>query len=52
MFYSWDSHIAKLDRILDKLEENNSIIDSRKCEWAVKETEWLGYWLTPECIKH
>ena len=47
----WDSHITKLDRILDKLEENNFIIIPRKCEWAVKETDWLGYWLTPEGIK-
>ena len=49
---SWDSHIAKLDRILDKFEENNFIINPRKYKWApIKETDWLGYWLSPEGIK-
>ena len=48
---SWDSHISKLDVILGKLEENNFITSPRKCEWAIKETDWLGYWLTPEAIK-
>ena len=48
---SWDSHLKRLDTVLDKLQENNFIIHPRKCEWAVKETDWLSYWLTPDGMK-
>ena len=36
---------------MNKLQENNFIINPRKYEWAVNETDWLGYWLTPNGIK-
>ena len=48
---SWESHLKRLDTVPDKLQENNFIRNPRKCEWAVKETDWLGYWLTPGGIK-
>ena len=36
---SWDSHLKKVDTVLDKFQENNFIVNPRKCESAVKETD-------------
>ena len=40
---SWDSHLKKLGTVLDKLQKNNFIVNPRKCEWAVKDTNRLRY---------
>ncbi len=42
----WDCHVNLFATILQWLRENDFTINPLKCEWAIKETDWLGYWLT------
>jgi hypothetical protein len=44
---SWKEHVKKINELLNTLQENGFAINPLKCEWAIKETDWLGYWLTP-----
>jgi hypothetical protein len=47
----WDHQVNFLATILQQLRENGFTINQLKCAWAVKETDWLGYLLTPQGLK-
>ena len=48
---TFSTHIQTFDVILTRLEQNRFTVNPSKCEWAVQETDWLGYWLTPNGLK-
>jgi len=42
---TYEHHVELLCTILSKLCEHCFTINPLKCEWAIKEINWLSYWL-------
>jgi hypothetical protein len=53
MFHThWDYHAPRIaPKVLKHLEDIGFTVNLCKCAWAVCETKWLGYYLTPAAYK-
>ena len=47
----FEEHISMVSKILELLQENGLQCNPLKCDWAVEESDFLGYWMTPEGFK-
>ncbi len=45
---SWEEHKTLISKILTLLQDNGFTVNPPKCEWAVKETDWLTEFAEPE----
>ena len=43
--------MTTVTKILERLAKNNLKTNPLKCEWAVKERDFLGYIMTPRSVK-
>ena len=48
---SFQEHLAVIEQVLQQFAAHDLKCNPLKCSWAVKETDFLGYWMTPTGIK-
>ena len=48
----FNQHISVVDTVLQRLEGNRIKYNPLKCKGAVKETDFLGYYMEPDGVKH
>ena len=47
----WNSHIDLLDKVCERLKDNGFSVNPLKCAFGIKESDFLGHWLTPMGVK-
>ena len=48
---TFETHLHHIDVILSRLAAKNFSLNIEKCEFAIQETDFLGYWLTPKGLR-
>lgn len=48
---TWEEHLQTVAQVLTRLQDHDFTVKPDKCEWAVRETSFLGFWLTPTGLK-
>ena len=48
---TFPEHLDVVDSVLERFSNNNMKCNPLKCDWAVQETDFLGFWITPKGVK-
>jgi len=48
---SFQEHLAIIDEVLNRLQKGGMKCNPLKCEWLIKESDFLGFWMTPTGVK-
>lgn len=48
---TFEEHLDQVQAVLQHLNDNGMKVNPLKCNWAVQETDFLGYWMTPTAVK-
>ena len=48
---SFAKHLQVINLVLSRLHDHNMKCNPLKCEWFVKKTDFLGFWMTPDGVQ-